>query len=264
MTRPNSQGDKKAPDKVEVNLQKALEKRLLGYAVSAGAAAGLAAAPPPALADIVFTPANISLHAGSTIPINIHGTPGFTLTDRFYIITGSWSTALLNVTLSGGAGVVARNGSAAALRFGATIGSADAFQGGKVVMAGAFRETQISSSRVWGPFANTTDRYLGLKFTIQGQVHYGWARISSVITTANGPAITARFTGYALETVANQSIYAGQTRYTPPGARLALPPGGPSGERTPELEPASLGLLALGSQGLNAWRKKENLEQPPA
>jgi hypothetical protein len=216
-----------------------------------------------ALADIVFTPANISLHAGSAIPINIHGTPEFTLTDRFYIVTGSFSTALLNVTLSGGAGVVARNGSAAALRFGATVGSADAFQGGKVLMAGAFRETQISSSRVWGPFANTTDRYLGLKFTIQGQVHYGWARFSSVIATANGPAITARFTGYALETVANQSIYAGQTRYTPPAARLLRPPVGPS-DQTPTLEPASLGVLALGSQGLNAWRKKENLEQSPA
>jgi hypothetical protein len=184
----------------------------------------------------------------------VDGTHDFTLSDKFYIITGSWSTQLLNINLSGNASVVGSKGSATALRKGAVIGPTDKFQAGKGLMAGGFCETQISSSRVFGPFANTTQRYLGLKFKVNGKVHYGWARFSSITAAAcnGGPAVSATLTGYAFETIAGKSIIAGKTEgpdndIEVPNASLTAP--------TPE--PATLGILALGSSGLSIWRREE-------
>jgi hypothetical protein len=54
----------------------------------------------------------------------------------------------------------------------------------------------------------TKQAYLGLKFTIKGQVHYGWARLGYI--SANHPA-KAKLTGYAYETIPNKPIVAGKT-----------------------------------------------------
>jgi hypothetical protein len=51
-------------------------------------------------------------------------------------------------------------------------------------------------------------------------------------------AITANINEYAYDTVANQSIFAGQTTASTP-------------------EPGTLGLLALGSLGFGFWRKRK-------
>jgi hypothetical protein len=70
-------------------------------------------------------------------------------------------------------------------------------------MAEEFCETQVSQSTVFGPFANKTERYLGLKFNLHGKFRYGWARFSRVKASAcnGGPAISATLTGYAYETI---------------------------------------------------------------
>jgi hypothetical protein len=115
---------------------------------------------------------------------------------------------------------------------------------------------------VFGPFANTTQRYLGLKFKVNGKVHYGWVRFASVKASAcnGGPAVTAFLTGYAYETIPSKSIKAGQTKEAgddptdeafSSGASLTSP--------IPETpQPASLGMLALGAQGVPLWRRKES------
>ena len=75
-----------------------------------------------------------------------------------------------------------------------------------------------------------------MKFTINGKVHYGWARLS--VTNLKGKfRITATLTGYAYETIPNKPIIAGKTKG--PDV-IALP--------------ATLGHLARGS-GLSAWRR---------
>ena len=106
---------------------------------------------------------------------------------------------------------------------------------GKKQMAGAFCETQVSQSTVFGPFANTNHRFLGLRFTLQGKVHYGWARFTKVTASAcnGGPAISATLTGYAYETIPNKPIIAGKTK----------------GPDVLTVQPASLGRLAQGSVG---------------
>jgi len=246
------------------NLSESVHRHLNMYAIAASAAAMGMVSAQPAQARIVYTPTHHTL-ANGTLPIPIDGTHDFNLSDKFYIITGSWSTQLLNLNVSGSAGVVGAKGSAAALKHGAVIGPLDKFQTGKVLMAGGFCETQISSSRVFGAFANTTQRYLGLKFKVNRKVHYGWVRFASVKASAcnGGPGVTAVLTGYAYETIPSKSIKAGQTKGAPydweeeedfnPRSSLANP--------IPEKpRPVLLAILALGFQGVPLWRRKETQE----
>lgn len=227
---------------------------MLAYAVGAGAAAtGLLTSSLPAHAEIIFKPTNISLHAGNSFPITIEGATQFTLTDKFYIITGSFSTALLSATAGVSAAVVGHNEQASALKAGAAIGPPNQFQAGKALLAGAFRETQISQSVVFGQFANTTNRYLGLKFSLHGQTHYGWARFSKVNATANSPSVIAILTGYAFETVPNTPIRAGETS----SAQLHLTEPQLRPGTATSLQLPALGLLALGSPALDMWRRPE-------
>jgi hypothetical protein len=239
------------------NLSESTNRQLNKYALVVGSAGvGMLALTQPALAKIVYTPTHHTLTNG-TLPIPIDGTHDFTLSDKFYIITGSWSTQLLNIDLSERTSVVGSKGSAAALKRGAVIGPADKFQTGKVLMAGGFCETQISSSKVFGGFANTTQRYLGLKFKVNGKVHYGWARFASVKAFAcdAGPAVSATLTGYAYETIPNKTIVAGQTK----GPDDAVVGESNATLTVPTPQPATLGALAMGAPGLSIWRRKESV-----
>ena len=240
------------PKSTKTNLNDKLEKKLFAYAIGAGAVAtGLIALAEPAEAEVVFVPTNVHLDSNQSYAIQIEGTTEFTLTDKLYIITGSFSTALLSVTPAASAGVVGRQ-RAAAMQAGKVVGPAKPFQANKVLMAGAFRESQISQTSVFGPFANTTQRYLGLKFTLNGEVHYGWARFAAVIATDQPPHVKALLTGYAYETTANKPIMVGQTSDDASASLL------PDGDIAPQLQPATLGVLALGATSLGTWRILKN------
>jgi hypothetical protein len=245
MLRPERQAINPTRNRTETRLSGTLDKNLLAYLAAAGAAGvSLLALTQPAEAKIVYKATHHTLTNG-TLPIPVGGTHDFTLSDKFYIITGSWSTQLLNINASGGSVVGSK--SASALKRGAVIGPKDKFQAGKVLMAGGFCESQISSSKVFGPFANTTQRYLGLKFKLNGKVHYGWARLASVKASAcnGGPAVTAILTGYAYETIPNKSIVAGKTR----------------GSDEVTVQPATLGHLAQGAWAISTWRVNRTAAQ---
>jgi hypothetical protein len=98
-----------------------------------------------------------------------------------------------------------------------------------------------------GPWKNSVNRFLGLKFLINGEIHYGWARLT-VLADKNRELVSAKLTGYAYETVANRPIVAGQTSGTVEGASVT-----PTPIEHPQVQ---LGLLALGSGGLDAWRRE--------
>jgi hypothetical protein len=95
------------------------------------------------------------------------------------------------------------------------------------------------------------NRYLGFKFKINGQFHYGWARLS--VTTPSHSPYTATLTGYAYETTPNKGIVAGQESGP---AEVGDNINGTS--PTSSFRPASLGLLGLGAAGLIFWKKKED------
>jgi hypothetical protein len=106
--------------------------------------------------------------------------------------------------------------------------------------------------RFGGPFANTTNRFLGFKFERNGDVYYGWAGFGIVNVTGIGDTV---LTAYAYETEPNTPVYAGQSSDNPAESRLLPANGG--APNTAKLQPATLGLLALGSLGLDVWRKRE-------
>jgi hypothetical protein len=99
------------------------------------------------------------------------------------------------------------------LRAGAVIGPKQPFSGTLLWSIGSGN----------GKWHNVKSAYLGLKFRIDGKVHYGWARLN-----LSPDRFTMTLDGYAYETVAGKPVKAGD-----------------KGDAVSAL-PATLGSLALG------------------
>jgi hypothetical protein len=97
---------------------------------------------------------------------------------------------------------------------------------------------------VSGPWNGAKDLYLGLAFSIGGQPHYGWARLS-VTVEGKRCDVLAVLTGYAYETVPGKAILTGRTSGTDVVSAVERPE-------------TTLGVLAQGSVGLVAWRRDED------
>jgi hypothetical protein len=95
---------------------------------------------------------------------------------------------------------------------------------------------------VTGQWLDTKNRYLGLQFVIQGQVHYGWARLTVTFPPQPAGGILVILTGYAYETVPNKPIITGRIK----------------GPDVITLDPATLGHLAAGAVQMPAWRGERN------
>jgi hypothetical protein len=100
----------------------------------------------------------------------------------------------------------------------------------------------------WGNWPNAQAPFLGLEFTAGGLKHFGWARLNWV----NG---TPTLTGYAYETEPGKAIRAGDTG---PVADARVPEILSAPPTAATLRPATLGMLALGSAGLDIWRKEKD------
>lgn len=97
----------------------------------------------------------------------------------------------------------------------------------------------------WG--RNPSNRYVGVRFLINGETHYGWARLT--VTTAPHKALSATITAYAYETIANKKIQAGVSENNSANEAQARTQVG-----TP-----TLGMLALGAEGIEIWRREESI-----
>jgi hypothetical protein len=88
----------------------------------------------------------------------------------------------------------------------------------------------------WGK--NPSNTYLGVKFLIDGETHYGWVRL----TVGSGPSgLSGTITAYAYETEPNKQILAGI-------------PENKNDVKIINLNGPSLGALAAGADGLSKWR----------
>jgi hypothetical protein len=97
-----------------------------------------------------------------------------------------------------------------------------------------------------GPWLNATQRYLGLEINVNGEIHYGWARLTVVVNQIPFPCHAGVIlTGYAYETVANKPIASGQTTSADKVSETNHPP-------------VTLGALALGAAQSSAWRRDGN------
>jgi len=90
----------------------------------------------------------------------------------------------------------------------------------------------------WG--GDPKNKYLGVRFPMDGETHYGWIRLT-VISGNDGP-ISATITAYAYETEANKTILAGISEKT-------------VSSRAGEIDGPSLGMLAAGAEAVPVWRR---------
>ena len=97
---------------------------------------------------------------------------------------------------------------------------------------------------MYGNWGNASYKYLGVRFLISGETHYGWIQMST--DTVNG--MTATIEAYAYEVQANKKITIGSTA----DAELRT---APEATKVTNSRGPSLGMLALGSDGLNMWRR---------
>lgn len=244
---PHRTASSRRANKGFVRVNPKLEKQLGAYAAAVGATAVAALAVAPlASAEIIYTPVNVAL-GSYQLDLNNDGTPDFTLF-RCHCGGSHTSWLLLGLDVPGNAVRPGRNTEIGAgpLPVGALVGNKQSFITQTfyygVWMADAFFYGTISDQG--GPWINATNKYLGLKFLIDGQVHFGWARLT-VGSWKLGEA-TATLTGYAYETIPGRLIHAGQQKEAD------------AEEESSDIDPtpeSTLGVLALGADGLKGSPK---------
>jgi hypothetical protein len=248
-------------DKKPVRLVTELERRLTAYAGAAVASGvSLAALGAPAKAEIVYTPANTVINGGYNLDLNNDGKPDFgigtgdVLGTFNYVNVACAAHVTYPNTPKGiacnyltnqvwGRGTSARF--ASALPAGVKVGPNQSyFQAAKYpfgVKMGwvGCKCTTYGGSFTGGQWLGTQNRYLGLQFVINGEVHYGWARLNVGFTSKG--RITATLTGYAYETIPNKPIITGKTK----------------GPDVVTVESATLGHLAQGASQIQSWRPRD-------
>jgi hypothetical protein len=240
-------------------LSESCNRQLNSYALAAGAAGlGLLTLSPSAEGKIVYTPANLPLmnHNQVFFDLNHDGINDF----FFYgqsISRRSVSTFFFRLTVSpaqkGNAiwGIESNEHAscAASLPRGTRVGPKRPFQANRAVLLDW--SGGPNGGTAYCPWAGKTGTaYVGLKFSIKGQTHFGWARTKN----SSISPYSLYLTGYAYETVPNKPIITGTTK-RPDGSTLGQP--APLALGAPLPQPLTLGLLAMGSPALSIWRRQD-------
>ena len=198
-------------------------------------------------------PAEFSLRIRSSGFYNYNG-PSSSFSSGFYNIINFASRETFGVQLNG-RGLVGQGGNgvsnlASGVMVGPTLAgyqwglsnqsyrSALRFDYQRVVASGS-TQFSLSSAAIgidFNGFAGTfSDGFIGFRFEINGQLHYGWAEISF---SGNEMSINR----FAYEDEAGVGVRVGQTSNVP--------------------EPGSLGILGLGAAGVLAMRRRKKEQQP--
>jgi len=228
-----------------------LEKKLAAYATAASAVGvAMLAAASTAEGKVVYTATRATItHIGDRyqLDLNHDGIVDFTIG---FCSCQPYGTAVTIGSANQGNGVIEAPSfsySAAALKAGAPIGPKQKFRSAYVELQleAAIATASLQRTTSFGPWAGVTGRYLGLKFMINGQVHFGWARM-----TVGKKLSHVVLTGFAYETIANRPLTAGQTSGTvtsdAKNTEIARNAVGPS-----------LGMLARGAEAIDIWRREE-------
>jgi hypothetical protein len=225
-------------------LDAVLERRMLLYVLAAGATLAGASS---AQAQVIYTPSDGVLSLGNShlaIDLNNDGTTDFSLVDECFSQTSCFGGVTMYAKGYGQNAVeqspTGRDEEAAALSPGVEIGSQATFkQVGRMLAGDSYFGGRTSS---YGPFAHARFRFLGVRFLIHGQTHYGWIGFRSVDN------FTAKLLGYAYEARPNRPLRAGQ--------------GVPRPNMVNSAEPTSLELLAAGHVAVAEWRGRGPAVQP--
>jgi hypothetical protein len=231
-------------------LSESLHRRLSLYTLAAGGAGRALAW--PAQAQIVYTPAHETISRNQRIDIDLNhdGITDVAIREIPWFLGGDGffpgNSLQAEPRRAGGGIKQGLQGDAAALAPGSKIGPGDPFYRRAAMMA----EDTSSAVYYYGSWANARNSYLGIRFLINGETHYGWARLNSGYDYHHKD-IFARLTGYAYETQPDTPIRAGDTGQNDSGddpeSKTIVP-------ACLEKEQPALGPLALGAKGTSFWR----------
>jgi hypothetical protein len=214
-------------------------------------------------AQIVYTPSNIPMNVGfaggaiTALDLNNDGVADFNFTNFSYSTHGLGGFYLKISAAQEGNQIDGYQGPhfnvlAYALPGGVEIGSKAHFLSAPNGQFLGNVEHGTQSGTDSGSWQKVETAYLGLKFSIDGQVHYGWALVKF---TGPGAFLNGSIYGYAYESTPDQPIVTGQKTGTVKDAEPML--AAPVAINNP-----SLGMLAAGAPGLRFWRPA--LSQPTA
>jgi hypothetical protein len=227
-----------------------LNRQLNTYAqVASAAGVSVLALAGASEAKVVYTETHQVTHTGFPLYIDLNqdGIKDFVLRTTFYRGSSALQVGLAASGFRNANNVVAGRrfstgggyflSAASALPADARIGPKGDFSVRSPLMAVELFNgvgSQYSYQGQWaGKGEGVTNRYLGLKFVVDGEVHYGWARLSVTLGHHRQfDDVSATLTGYAYETVPGKPIIAGQT----------------TGPDVMTVQPETLGGLALGRE----------------
>jgi hypothetical protein len=248
----------------QATLSETVDHRAKLYAIAAAAAGvSMLALAQPAEGEVVITKKNIPIPVSSyfgqqyLVPISLNNDGITDFSFSLYSFAYHSFFQDLTVTPVEGGAIVGATGPkgvsyASALMRGAKIGPSAHFSSrgrADIEVAHGNLGSSNYSRKLYGNWGgNPANRYLGVRFLIDGATHYGWIRLT-VTTQPRGFA--ASITGYAYETVANKRILVGISAKD--SANIQAEP------KAESLGHPSLGVLALGADGLALWRRDEAL-----
>ena len=236
-----------------------LDRHIAAY-VAAAASAGIISFALPTAAEIVYTPANIPMAvdgglgpAYTPLDLNNDGVPDFQFTNYIYSTHGLGESYLKVAPAQEGNEIWGakissnRRVTAAVLPPGMQVGSKANFHSYPQGLNMAYRGHGTQSGHASGGWLKVETAFLGFKFTISGEVHYGW-----VLVKFPGPGqfLSGSIAGYAYETIPNQPIVTGKTSGTESKGKQTSEESSDGG--------ASLGWLATGARGIPLWRVGED------
>ncbi len=220
------------------------------------------AATQAAEAKIIYTPTHkvISFNHAVGLDLNHDGKTDFTFHETFITTTSvdeDHSVILSVLPAHQKNEIWGKSRHASALRGGVQVGPKGKFSVSKKTMAvDYYADGTGGSGTCAGKWNNVKNRYLGLKFTINGAIHFGWARLNvTCMTTYQSHTVTGVLTGYAYETIPNKPIITGKTKGSDDEANDK--PSNSATLTVPALRPATLGVLAMGAPALSIWRREE-------
>lgn len=264
----------------KASIPDSLHRQLNMYALAASAAGvSVLALAGASEAKVVYTETHQVTHTGYPLYIDLNhdGINDFQLRSTLLRSSGEFEVGLDAAGFRNNGNMVAGRrlsygsgyflSAASALPAGAEIGPKGNFSVRSPFMAAeVFAKDAGSQYSDLGPWANkgkgVSNRYLGLKFIVNGEVHYGWARLNVTLGHRRQFGdVSGTLTGYAYETVPNKPIIAGDTSGAGDGdtngttddQSLAEPISGFS--RQPPEPVTSLGTLALGAPGRAVGRR---------
>jgi hypothetical protein len=272
-------------------LPEQLHRRLNCYALAAGAAGvAILACSVPVDAAPVCTKLHIDLVGTGTYALNPahQRVPPFNIAETYNnvssLLGGSWNRGFFIPNWVGAMPLLGANNLPADVRSGASIGPRGNFaKGPSYGMLFTYGIGKGTINHHKGNLQFGQSNYIGFKFGVAGESHYGWVRMNVTFEArADGKMGTMHIHGYGYETTPNKAIHAGQCSATEQASEPSAKPNPsptamPTTARKPQgrdrirnnqeasasalgataTDPAMLGLLALGAPGRSIWRREE-------